>query len=47
MNCGERFVREKVTPFRIFREDAVGDVVGYRAKDIALQSQLFLRLGVQ
>ena len=47
MKRGERFVREEVTSFRILGEYAVGDIIGHRAQDIALQSQLFLRLGVQ
>ena len=47
MERGEGFVCEEVAAFRILGEDAVGDVIGHRAQDIALQSQLFLRLGVQ
>ena len=47
MKRGERFVCEEVAAFRILGENTVGDVIGHRAQDIALQSQLFLRLGVQ
>ncbi len=47
MNGGEGLVREQVTAFRILSENSVGDVVGHGAEDIALQSQLFLRLRVQ
>src|SRR5580704_4108414 len=47
MKRGKGLVREEVAAFCIFGEDTVGDVIGHRAQDIAVQSQLFLRLSVQ
>src|SRR5882672_2973261 len=47
MDGREGLVGEEVPAFRILCKDAVGNVIGHRAEDIALQRQLFLCLGMQ
>ena len=47
MKLRESLIREHVAAFDILGKDAVRNVVGHRAQDIALEGQLFLRLGVQ